>query len=143
MTRGAETFMGAKSQALAPGALGEAVAELLRRRHPYHTMNLVAADLNCSLKTAENYLNGHLSGPGLVRLLNVYGASFGVDAVLLAAETTLTAIIQEKARHAEQEERRWAEIRRFTETQADILARSEARSAQPESLVGRSAEPAG
>lgn len=134
--------MGSNSQRCdGENRFGMALAEMLRRRHPYHTMGLVSADLKCTAKAAENLLNGHLSGPKLSAVMAAYGAEIIVDAALLAAQTSLETFIREKASNAARErDRQEAERRRFAELQAFLISRDPPGRAEPDGSVGRVVE---
>ncbi len=91
---------------------GLAVANLLRERHPFHTAKLVARDLRCTVKAAENLLAGHLSAKSITRLVATYGFGFLIDAGAELTGTTLHDYIIEQKDKAAHEARTWEEQRR-------------------------------
>lgn len=62
---------------------GEAVARWLRDRYPQNTAKLVARDTGMDVRTVENVLAGHLSGPTITKLIMTYRSGLGL--ALLAA----------------------------------------------------------
>lgn len=86
---------------------GLAVADQLRRRYPFHTAKLVAADLSCTVKAAENLLAGHLSSKTMTRLVRVYGWDLITEALAAVTGRSLREYIVEKQEHAAREQRTW------------------------------------
>lgn len=128
-----ETFM-ERDHHKPAGCIGLAAAAILRERYPFHTAKLIARDLRCTVRAAENLLAGHLSARTLRLLLASYGPELIVDATLAAADSSLDHFIRQKAANAEQERARWElEALRFTQLQADLITRGAQTVAGPSS----------
>lgn len=103
---------------------GQAVARLLRARHPYHTAKKVAGELGCSVKAAENLLGGHLSAKSVTRLVVAYGPWFLADAGAAVSGRTLEDIIAEESERARQEREDWERREReLTTLEATVRGR--------------------
>ena len=87
--------------------IGLAVGELLKDRYPFHTAKMVAADLGCTVKAAENLLSGHLSAKTMTRLATTYGLGLLVDAWAAVTGEGLEQYILEQARAARREQHQW------------------------------------
>lgn len=136
------TFMGSVPHDCnsAAGCFGTAVAALLRQRHPFHTAKSVAADLSraglgqCTVRTAENLLAGHLSAKSITRLTVAYGLGFLIEAGAVVSGETLEEFIETQARRARHEQTRWDHL------QAVLEDERAARASQPSGLLGRRPE---
>jgi hypothetical protein len=102
MTR--ETFMGALPHDLQASCFGHAVAERLSGMHPVHTAKHVAQRLQCSPKTAENILAGHLSARSITRITRAYGLGFLIEVGAAVTGTTLRDHITAQADAARREQ---------------------------------------
>jgi hypothetical protein len=113
------TIMGVhphKSSAEA-ACFGLAVAVVLSRRHPLHTAKMIARDLSadgreCTIRTAENLLQGHLSARSMTRLTKAYGTEFilevwGVLSGGWTADEIIERYIDERADKARKEHEAW------------------------------------
>lgn len=81
---------------------GWAVAQELIRRHPVHTAKMIARTLSdqgaeCTVKTAENILQGHLSARTITRLTLAYGLGLLIDAGAAVTGKTLREHIIEQS----------------------------------------------
>lgn len=109
-------------------AFGKAVAALLYARYPFHTAKQVAQDLTldrreCTIRTAENILAGHLSAKSLTRLVRAYGLGLVIEAGAAVTGKSLDTFITEQAEAARCEQRRHeAAERRFNEQLALLRA---------------------
>jgi len=120
-----DAFVGVLPQARSfdDGCFAEEVAKRLRARHPVHTAKNVARDLNCTPKTAENILAGHLSGRSIARLSMVYGLGFLIDVGAAVTGTTLRDFIVAQADDARREQIKAMEREReFTELEEGLAA---------------------
>ena len=99
--------MGKLPHTLHPSCFGLTVAAVLRERYPRDTAKLIARDLKCSPKSAENLLNGHLSARSITRLTLAYGLGFLIDAGARLTGVTLENYIIEKARAARLAQEHW------------------------------------
>lgn len=120
-----DAFVGALPQARTfdDGSFAKQVIEHLRARHPVHTAKNVARDLNCTPKTAENILAGHLSARSIARLSMVYGLGFLIDVGAAVTGTTLRDFIVAQADDARREQLRAQEREReFTELEEGLAA---------------------
>lgn len=120
-----DAFVGVLPQArdFDDGCFAKEVAERLRARHPVHTAKNVARDLNCTPKTAENILAGHLSGRSIARLSMVYGLGFLIDVGAAVTGTTLRDFIVAQADDARREQIKAMEREReFTELEEGLAA---------------------
>lgn len=105
------TIMGAVPHKRSRGEItdfGLAVARELERRHPVHTAKMVARDLSaqgveCTVRTAENILSGHLSARTLTRLVEAYGLGLLIEAGASVTGQTLEQFIRESAEDARRE----------------------------------------
>jgi hypothetical protein len=84
---------------------GLAVARELARRHPVHTAKMVARRLSetgpeCTIRTAENILAGHLSARTITRLTLAYGLGLLIDAGAAVTGKTLRQHIEEQVGQA-------------------------------------------
>lgn len=128
--------MGTDSQ-LSDGSvqsLGLALASKLVGRFPLQTAKCVARELRCTVKAAENLLDGHLSARTVTMIIEAFGPGFVAEAVMSAAGTSLITYIRTQA-----DEARASAL--LHESQANELAQLEAelrarRRAQPEGGVG-------
>ena len=102
MTR--ETFMGALPHELETSCFGHAVARRLAGMHPVHTAKHVAQRLECSPKTAENILAGHLSARSITRITRAYGLGFLIDVGAAVTGTSLRDHITQHADAARREQ---------------------------------------
>lgn len=100
-----DSVMGSLPQGKAD-CFGQAVAGVLRSRYQFHTAKLVAQDLACTIKAAENILGGHLSAASITKLARAYGLGLLIDAGALVTSQTLETFIQQQAAEAEQAEAR-------------------------------------
>ncbi|MBL8773898.1 MAG: hypothetical protein JNK30_21100 [Phenylobacterium sp.] len=101
MTSTDRTFMGAHPHVSNQTAcLGRAIGDALRRMHPHHTAKLVAQDVGCTVKAAENLIDGHLSSTSIARVIAAYGAGWVAERVLEAAGLTLENYIRARAAEA-------------------------------------------
>jgi hypothetical protein len=106
-----ETIMGLNShEAQHDNAFGLAVARELKRRNPYNTSGVVATDLRCTKKAAENLLAGHLSGKSITRLTRAYGLGFMIDVSAAVAGETLETFIRNRGAEARREADYWAAL---------------------------------
>jgi hypothetical protein len=69
----------------AVSCFGLAMARALTRRHPVHGAKMIARELSaagseCTIRTAENILQGHLSARTLTRLMQAYGIGLFLEA---------------------------------------------------------------
>ena len=109
---------------------GHAVAEILGERFPVHAAKQLATELSragpeCTLRTAENILAGHLSARTITRLIRAFGLGLVIEAGARVTGTSLEQYIIEEARRAQHEQRRWeAEAQRFDELQAFLISRA-------------------
>jgi len=87
--------MGRYPQDSEASCFGRAIAEALRKRHPFHTAKLVATDLDCTKKAAENLLAGHLSARSITRVVQVYGWALIIEATTSARGQSLEDYIEE------------------------------------------------
>lgn len=133
-----ETIMGALPHDCNDSGFSLAVAALLRRRYPLFTAKRVAADLSrdgseCTVKTAQNILAGHLSGKTITRLTRAYGLGLLIEAGAAVTGKNLETYILEQADLA-RHDRRKAEAReeRFNEQLAALRAGSD----RTEGMVG-------
>ena len=107
---------------------GHAVAEILGERFPVHAAKQLATELSragpeCTLRTAENILAGHLSARTITRLIRAFGLGLVIEAGARVTGTSLEQYIIEEARRAQHEQRRWeAEVRHFAELEARLGA---------------------
>jgi hypothetical protein len=90
---------------------GFAVAAELARRHPVHTAKMVARTLSaqgpeCTLRTAENILAGHLSARTITRLTLAYGLGLLIDAGAAVTGKTLREHIIEQSTAARRDAER-------------------------------------
>lgn len=100
---------------------GLAVAAALRARYPFHTAKLIAGDLDCTVKTAENLLGGHLSAKTMTRIALVYGYDLITEALATLTGRSLRDWLIEKQERAERETRQWeSERRRYMELSASL-----------------------
>lgn len=88
--------------------IGRAVARELERLHPVHTAKHIARRLSeqgeeCTVKTAENILAGHLSARTTTRLMLAYGWSLFAPAMAAVTGQTLENFIIEAAETARKE----------------------------------------
>jgi hypothetical protein len=115
-----ETFMGTHPHDRSErSCFGLAVGRALERRHPVHTAKMVARTLSdqgpeCTIRTAENILHGHLSARTITRLLDAYGIGLflqaaGIRAGGLDVEDVLEDFIIENAERAKKERDAWEE----------------------------------
>jgi hypothetical protein len=93
-------------------AFGLAVARFIANRHPEHTARKLAEDLGrtgveCTIKTAENILSGHLSAKSITRLVQVYGLELLVEAGSSVTGVTLSEHLWKQAEAAAAERDRW------------------------------------
>lgn len=96
------SVMGNKSHnLLGETCFARAISAALRRQFPAHTVKTVAGHLNCSPKTAENILNGHLSGATITKLIAAYGPGWVAERTMEAAGLTLETYIQTQVAEAE------------------------------------------
>lgn len=100
---------------------GDAVARALRARYPFHTAKLVAADLDCTIKAAENLLAGHLSAKSITRLVNAYGVWFLFDAGAALSGKTPIEIIQEEVGRVGREREEWERREREISNMAAVV----------------------
>lgn len=117
---------------------GLAVAAQLRRRYPVHAAKNVAADINCTLKAAENLLDGHLSAKSITRLINAYGVGILLDASAALTGRTLKDFIIEQAEQARLEQARARE--RELEYTALTKSFAPAPAPEPSGMVGERPE---
>lgn len=123
MTEGICDFMGYDPHNLRLTAqVGEAVSCWLRAHHKRDAAKNIARNIGCDVRTAENILQGHLSGTTLTKLLAAYGWPFlaGIGAAVIG-ETYEQAIEREledianARRQLDEAERRargsWARVR--------------------------------
>lgn len=68
---------------------------------------MVARDLSCAVRTAENILGGHLSAKSITRLTLAYGLGFLIDAGAAVTGMTLEKYIKEKALAARLAQEEW------------------------------------
>ena len=101
-----ETFMGALPHGCEASCFGHAVAARLYELHPVHTAKSIARALNCTPKTAENILAGHLSARSITRLTMAYGLGFLIDVGAAVTGTSLRDHITQQADAARQEQLR-------------------------------------
>ena len=99
-----ETFMGALPHGCEASCFGHAVAARLYELHPVHTAKSIARALNCTPKTAENILAGHLSARSITRLTMAYGLGFLIDVGAAVTGTSLRDHITQQADAARQEQ---------------------------------------
>jgi len=139
-----ETFMGSvPHNRRTADCFGLAVGALLRKRHPYHTAKSVAADLSavgmgeCTVRTAENLLAGHLSAKSVTRLTLAYGLGFLIEAGAAVSGETLESFIETQADRARNEQSRWDVL------SAQLEEERAARGARRTGRVGRAAEQPG
>lgn len=100
--------MGSKPQGSSRvSCIGLAVGELLKERYPFHTAKMVATDLGCTVKAAENLLAGHLSAKTMTRLATAYGLGLIVDAWAAVTGEGLEQYILDQARAAKREQDQW------------------------------------
>lgn len=110
------SVMGSVPQQSQSSGFGEAVAYLLGRRYPHHTAKHVASDLSkvgmgeCTIRTAENLLGGHLSAKSITRLTLAYGLGILIDAGAALTGETLEIFIAKRARAARDEQAKWDEL---------------------------------
>lgn len=97
-----ESVMGSSPQGRID--FGRAVGDELKRRYPFKTASNVAADVGCTIKAAENVLNGHLSAKSITRLVQVYGLGLLIDSGATVAGTTLKDFVIEQAASARREQ---------------------------------------
>lgn len=103
--------MGFNPQLLLTANLGEAVADWLKTEHPANTAKAIARKADMDVRTAENVLQGHLSGNTITRLIRAYSwrfiASVGAAVIGESYEqyihTELAEIADERARLDDQE----------------------------------------
>jgi plasmid maintenance system antidote protein VapI len=97
--------------------------------HPVHTAKHVARALNCTPKTAENILAGHLSARSITRLTMAYGLGFLIDVGAAVTGTTLRDHIIEQANQARREQlMAEAREREFIELEQGLSSRRAERS---------------
>lgn len=131
----AETFMSTGCQANSE-CLGAALGDLLRARYPFHTAKMIAADLNCSVKTAQNLLAGHLSAKTATRLVRAYGWDLFTEALAAVTGRSLRQYIREKEEQAAREQRTWeAQRREMAALAASLEVRLAERSGEPLRLL--------
>ena len=119
-----ETFMGALPHGCEASCFGHAVAARLAGMHPVHTAKHVARALNCTPKTAENILAGHLSARSITRLTMAYGLGFLIDVGAAVTGTTLRDHIIEQANQARREQlKAEAREREFMELEQGLSPR--------------------
>lgn len=115
--------------------LGLAVARALARRHPVHTAKMIARELSstgteCTVRTAENILQGHLSARTLTRLVDAYGLGLLLEAAGLrqgmTLDETLEAFIEDRAAKARREAAAWGERVRTYEDRLGQLQQAKA-----------------
>lgn len=93
---------------------GLAVAQVLERRHPVHTAKMVARTLSasgteCTVRTAENILQGHLSARTITRLVEGYGLGLLLEAWSAMTGQSLEDFIEESAEAARREQAAWGQ----------------------------------
>jgi hypothetical protein len=97
---------------------GLAVAAALKRRHPDNAAKLIAQRLSadgpeCTIRTAENILQGHLSARTITRLVDAYGLALLLEAAGVrqgrSLDEVLEQFIEENAAQARQEQAAWGE----------------------------------
>lgn len=98
--------MGALPHGCEASCFGHAVAARLYELHPVHTAKSIARALNCTPKTAENILAGHLSARSITRLTMAYGLGFLIDVGAAVTGTSLRDHITQQADAARQEQLR-------------------------------------
>ena len=120
------TIMGLLPHERSESGFGHAVAEILAKRFPVHTAKQLATELSragpeCTLRTAENILAGHLSARTITRLIRTFGLGLVIEAGARVTGTSLEQYIIDEARRAQHEQRRWeAEVRHFAELEARL-----------------------
>lgn len=91
---------------------GRAVAALIAARHPVHTAKHLAQALSldgsdCTIRTAENILAGHLSARTITRLTRAYGMGLLIEAGAAVTGDSLASYITRQAEDARRERERW------------------------------------
>lgn len=110
------TIMGVRHQERGEATdFGMAVARELARRHPTYTAKMVARTLSdqgaeCTVKTAENILAGHLSARTITRLTLAYGLGLLIDAGATVTGKTLREHIIEQSAAARRDAERAREL---------------------------------
>lgn len=102
-------------------AFGQAVSAKLREAYPHHTAKQIAGALRCTIKAAENILNGHLSARSITRLTVAYGPLFIADAAAAVVGSNLRQIIIDQAEGARLERAKWEAEERLYESAAQAL----------------------
>jgi len=116
--------MGALPHGCEASCFGHAVAARLYELHPVHTAKSIARALNCTPKTAENILAGHLSARSITRLTMAYGLGFLIDVGAAVTGTSLRDHITQQADAARQEQLRAKDREReFMELEQGLSAR--------------------
>lgn len=114
------TFMGSfpHNRNAEPTCFGRAVSAALKRRHPDNTAKIIAQRLStphseCTVRTAENILQGHLSARTITRLVDAYGLALLLEAAGVrqgrSLDEVLEEFIEENAEQARKEQAAWGE----------------------------------